>query len=65
VEVVGELGAEGEPARSVLYGARVRAHAPDESIRELVTHTDRVAEVQNTVRSGASVTLSRIETVVV
>jgi uncharacterized OsmC-like protein len=63
VEVVGEFGAEGEPARNVTYGAKVWAHASDEIIRDLMAHTDRVAEVQNTLRSGASVTLSRIETV--
>jgi hypothetical protein len=65
VEVTGEFGAEGEPARNVTYGAKVWAHAPDETIRDLMTHTDQVAEVQNTLRSGAPVTLSRIETVVV
>lgn len=64
VEVVGEFGAEGEPARNVTYGAKVWAHAADETIQELMTHTDRVAEVQNTLRTGASVTLKRIETVV-
>jgi uncharacterized OsmC-like protein len=65
VEVTGEFGAEGEPARNVTYGAKVWAHAPDETIRDLMTRTDQVAEVQNTLRSGAPITLSRIETVVV
>ena len=63
IEVAGEFGAEGEPARNITYGAKVWAHAPGETIRELMSHTDRVAEVQNTLRTGASVTLSRIEAV--
>ena len=63
VEVAGEFGAEGEPARNVAYWAKVWAHASDETIRELMSHTDRVAEVQNTLRTGTSVTLSRIEAV--
>jgi organic hydroperoxide reductase OsmC/OhrA len=62
IEVAGEFGAEGEPARNVTYGARVRARASDQAIRELMSHTDQVAEVQNTLRTGASVTLTRIET---
>ena len=65
VEVAGEFGAEGEPARSVTYGAKVWAHAPDDAIRELMAHTDQVAEVQNTLRTGAPVTLRRLETVTV
>ncbi len=65
VEVAGEFGAEGESARDITYGAKVWAHAPDETIRELMSHTDRVAEIQNTLRTGAPVTLSRMETVTV
>jgi uncharacterized OsmC-like protein len=62
VEVAGDFGAEGEPARNVTYGAKVWADAPDETIRELMSHTDRVAEVQNTLRTGAPVMLRRMET---
>jgi uncharacterized OsmC-like protein len=65
IEVTGEFGAEGEPARNVSYAAKVWAHAPDETIRELMSHTDGVAEIQNTLRRGAPVTLSRIEAVTV
>jgi uncharacterized OsmC-like protein len=65
IEVSGEFGAEGEPARNVTYEAKVWAHAPDQTIRELMSHTDRVAEVQNTLRTGAAVTLGHIETVTV
>jgi hypothetical protein len=65
VEVTGEFGAEGEPARNVTYGAKVWAHAPDQIIRDLMSHTDRVAEIQNTLRTGAAVTLGRTEAVTV
>jgi uncharacterized OsmC-like protein len=63
VEVTGEFGAEGEPARNVAYGAKVWAHAPDQTIRELMVHTDRMAEVQNTLRSGTPIQLTRAEAV--
>ena len=61
----GEFGAEGEPGRTFTYAAKVWARADEPTIRELMTHTDRVAEVQNTLRAGAAVTLARIETVTV
>jgi organic hydroperoxide reductase OsmC/OhrA len=65
VEVTGEFGAEGEPTRNVTYTAKVWAHAPDQTIRDLMSHTDRVAEIQNTLRTGAAVTLGRAEAVTV
>ena len=58
VEVKGEFGAEGEPARNIQYSARVQAHAPEEEILALIRHTDTVAEIQNTLRAGVSVTLA-------
>ena len=64
VEVTGEFGSEGQSARNVAYGAKVWAHAPEQAIRELMMHTDRVAEVQNTLRSGTQVQLTRTEAVV-
>jgi organic hydroperoxide reductase OsmC/OhrA len=63
VEVAGEFGAEGDPAQNITYGAKVWAHAPDQAIRDLMSHTDRVAEIQNTLRLGVTVTLGRIEAV--
>ena len=61
VEVHGEFGAEGEPARRVTYQAKVRAAASEEAIRDLMRHTDGVAEIQNSLRMGTPVTLGRIE----
>jgi organic hydroperoxide reductase OsmC/OhrA len=63
VEVQGDFGAEGEPARNVTYHAKVTARAGADQIQELMRHTDRVAEIQNTLRAGTPVTLSGIEVV--
>jgi len=63
VEVEGEFGAEGEPARNVSYRAKVAAQASEAQIRELMSQTDRVAEIQNTLRLETPVILSGIEVV--
>ena len=65
VEVDGEFGTEGEPAKNVTYRARVTAQASEAEIRELMRHTDRVAEIQNTLRVETPVTLSSIEVVAI
>ncbi len=57
VEVEGDFGAEGEPATNVTYRAHVTAQAGEAEIRDLMSHTDRVAEIQNTLRVGTPVTL--------
>ena len=63
VEVSGDFGAEGEPARNVTYRAKVTAQASEADIRELMSHTDRVAEIQTTLRVATPITLSSIEVV--
>jgi uncharacterized OsmC-like protein len=60
VEVEGEFGAEGEPARRITYSARVAASASDAEIEDLLRHTDRVAEIHNTLRTATEVILERI-----
>ena len=59
VEVEGsaEFGAEGAPASRLSYKVLVHANAAEAAIRELIAHTDRVAEVQNTLRLGLPVVL--------
>ena len=64
VEVEGDFGATGEPARNVTYRAKVTAQAGEAEIRELMIHTDGVAEIQNTLRVGTPVVLDGIEVVV-
>jgi organic hydroperoxide reductase OsmC/OhrA len=63
VEVSGDFGAEGEPAKNVTYKAKVHAKGTEEEIRALMQHTDTVAEIQNTLRAGTDVKLSGVEIV--
>ena len=65
VEVEGDFGAEGEAAENVTYRARVAARASEAEIRDLMNHTDRVSEIQNTLRTETSVKLAAIEAVTV
>lgn len=55
VEVEGEFGAAGEPAHGVRYRASIEADATAEEIRDLLRHTDTVAEIQNSLRAGVAV----------
>jgi uncharacterized OsmC-like protein len=57
VEVTGDFEAEGKPASNIVYRAKVNANASEEEIRELLRHTDTVAEIQNTLRVGTPVKL--------
>lgn len=57
VEVNGEFGAEGEPASNISYSADVKADAPGNEIIELIRLTDKLAEIHNTLRTGADVKL--------
>lgn len=61
VEVTGSFGAEGEGARDIRYRASVDAHATQPEILELMTHTDTVSEIQNTLRRASPVVLSECE----
>ena len=63
VEVDGDFGAEGEPAKNVVYRAKVSAQASKEEIRELMRFTDTVAEIHNTFRVETPVVLSQIEAI--
>src|SRR5688500_8737239 len=61
VDVDGDFGAEGEPAKNVTYHAKVFAQTSEEEIRELMEFTDTVAEIQNTLRVATPVMLSQVE----
>ena len=63
VEVSGNFGAEGEPARNVTYRAKVHAKGREQEIRALMEATDEVAEIHNTLRASTPVTLSHMEVV--
>jgi uncharacterized OsmC-like protein len=58
VEFTGEFGADGEPGSNFCYKANVTSDAPAETIRELIEHTDRIAEIHNTLRKGLAITLA-------
>jgi len=56
VDVHGEFGGVGEPARNVTYQAKIRARGTSkEQVAALLKHTDSVAEIHNTLRAGADV----------
>ncbi len=63
VEVDSEFEQEGEPSKGVVFRARVTADAGEQTIRELMQHTDTVSEIQNTLRYGVSVELVGVEAV--
>ena len=63
VTVEGEFGGPGEPARNVVYRARVTARASEEVIRSLMQATDQVAEIQNTLRKATPVRLTQVDAV--
>jgi uncharacterized OsmC-like protein len=65
VHVEGEFPAAGEPARNIVYKAKVVADADEQEIRELMKFTDTVVEVQNTLRIEMPVILSEIDVVTV
>ena len=57
VEAQADFDGIGLAAGNISYRARVVSSAPREVIEELLRRTDAVAEVHNTVRTGAVVTL--------
>lgn len=59
-----EFGGPGEPARSMTYRARVAARAAEQTIRDLMIHTDQMAEIQNTLRRGMHVKFEPVEVIV-
>jgi len=63
VQANAEFEAEGAPAGRLSYRVVVRANAAEADIRELILHTDRVAEVQSTLRLGLPVTLESFSAV--
>ncbi len=64
VEVSGTFDdAPGSVAEGITYSATVEAEAPEVDIEALMRHTDTVAEIQNTLRLGTTVTLASIRAV--
>jgi organic hydroperoxide reductase OsmC/OhrA len=61
VEVNGEFGGPGEPARNIEYRALVESASAAEEVLALMRHTDRVAEIHNTLRQSSPVALTHCE----
>ena len=59
VEVIvnGEFGAEGEPGSNFTYKTCIISNASESEIEDLIKHTDKIAEIHNTLRKGIKVTL--------
>ena len=57
VEASAEFEGVGLSAKNIHYRARVSSPAPEAEIENLLRETDAVAEVHNTIRSGAGVSL--------
>ncbi len=64
VTVDGTFGdTPGSVAENLSYRATVEAEASVEAIEALMRHTDTVAEIQNTLRLGTTVTLAEIHAI--
>ena len=63
VDVEGDFPAAGEPARNIVYRAKVVANADEQEIRALMNFTDTVAEIQKTLRIESPVILTEMEAV--
>ena len=61
VNVDGEFGGRGDPAKNVSFDVKISANASEDKIEELLHLTDAVAEIQNTLRIGVPVTLRHTE----
>jgi uncharacterized OsmC-like protein len=57
VIVTGDFAAEGKAGSNLVYKAFVKSPADPKVIDELIQHTDKVAEIQNTVRNGVNISL--------
>jgi len=58
VDVEGEWGGQPVRAQNVRFSAKVEADASEKQIMKLIQHTDRVAEIHNSLRMATQVTLA-------
>lgn len=52
-----EFNKEGEPGTNFTYKVFVKSNASAEEISKLIKHTDNIAEIHNTIRSGTPIIL--------
>jgi len=65
VDVDGDWGGEPVRAQNVVFSVRVEAKATENEIRDLIEHTDKVAEIHNSLRMATKVSLGRTEAIAV
>ena len=61
IDVDGEFGGRGDPAKNVSFDVKISADATEDKIKELLHLTDTVAEIQNTMRIAVPVILRDTE----
>jgi len=61
VECSAAFPAEGQPAQDITYTAKIAAGASPQQIRDMAAQADRLAEIQNTIRSAIPVTIRLVE----
>ena len=61
VECGAEFPAEGAPAEQITFTTRITAKATEVEIQQLAAQADRLAEIQNTVRSAIPAVLTKVE----
>ncbi len=61
VNVNGEFGGRGEPAKNVSFDVKISADSTEDKIHELLHLTDTVAEIQNSMRTAVPISLGQIE----
>jgi putative redox protein len=65
IRVIVECDWAGDPTRAenIQVSTRIEADASEDEIMDLIQHVDRIAEIHNTLRAGASVELVEAEAV--
>ena len=51
-----EFGATGVPWKNFTYKTKVHSDSPKKKIEELIRHTDKLAQIQNTLKKGIEIT---------
>jgi uncharacterized OsmC-like protein len=59
VDVEGDWGGDPVRAQNVSFSVQVGSKSPRKQVLELIRHTDRVAEIHNSLRLGTQVKLSK------
>ena len=63
VDVQADWGGEPVRAQHVTYSTRIQAQASEAAILALIEHTDRVAEIPNSLRLGTPVMLAEVQAI--